>query len=262
MRLSKFGFCALLLAFLAPPEVTAETGRDYDAVWRNMIPSEDVKRQVQKLDQWLFADVQAVYQGPDVQGGPFKFVGALKQPPRFVERNLIDIRFSFFREQLTPSQNTRKVNLVFLGLPDLSMLEQGNFYDHFPPIFDPRLDLGERDGFHSFSQGKCLIERYRVGDVVAKAVAVIEFDPRKEHSEQSERMVLSCINRAFYFYFGFSNVLSLPDDVFVGHFDSSSTYLSMNPEKAVVVPPVLNPSNVGKSRLEILRRIAEDLTVR
>ena len=262
----------IMLCFMpAACQGASEDGseRSYDGVFDGLIiPSRYVER-IKLFDRMAFVGEHDRYVSAGLRKRTY---GASKQPryraavfyggtlsamPYFILGNAAVLRGSNFYPYLAEVREVSTADIIILGRETLLDMQTGPEGISPMEYLAASLGRGATVNRHVSDHGKCILFGAIENHVVLKTVAFLELDHTSEPSDEVQKAVIACINRAHYLHFGFSNVPNMDATSFVERGGVTKLF-RMNTDFSSYFPIFFQDGSMaGKSRYEVLRAYAE-----
>lgn len=267
MRAGRFtGFLAFLTVVMS--NANADGERNYEGVFAELELQQTSIELLKRHDRWVFADGQSKYIGlpkiaekglvTDRQN--ISFHGFLSRQNPYIglnEEMMVNVFFAGMLWSVNASANS---DILIYGAPSFEYLERPEFSEDYSKLTkvnsDPEVTL---DIVETVDE-KCRIYRSRSHFTILRTLAVVIPSPELEDKQAEQRKTISCVNRAIYFHFGFSNILNVSDEA-MSTFDTRRQGYTLN--RTVSLRPakrVLSGVFAGLERKAYLRRMAEYLS--
>lgn len=228
--------------------------RDYSDLLNDpRLTALDVER-VKRFDRWAFTNSQKFYYAPVRKRNLILKAGVLPKLRKHWSVNSQMLEHTAFHGIAWSASTLAEANLVFLGLEDDDLSKHTDIMEKFGVAAS--VDLLDSSSFSSLSSSGCYAERIIEGyDIIMTLVVKVGLKGDLTR-EQAQELVV-CLNKGYYYHFGFNNVAAIPDSQFVTRYkDGQGYYLS--PIDAAYAPVSFLRGNLnGETRKTVLRKLID-----
>ncbi|WP_417461285.1 hypothetical protein [Kordiimonas sp.] len=245
--------------------------RNYDGVFEGLNIHSRYVEKIKLFDRMAFADGQDKFVSAGLRkvtyGAGKKEIyqtavfygGTLTAKPNFVCGNAAVLRSNYFYPYLKEVTAAIDSDLVVVGSPALLDKKIGpegiSAMKYLAASIPKNVTLSR----HVLDQGDCVLFSLEGNYRVQKTIAFAALGHDQHPSDEVQQKVVSCINRAHYLHFGFSNVLKLEAGDLVERSGATNRF-RMDANMGVHFPIFFQDGSMaGKSRFDVLRAYAEQV---
>lgn len=255
----RISFVFFLFAVVSPPLVFAEGVESWEQQLNQAIDeanlSEEQKHHITKLDQWLFGEegevINTAAQLP-MRIGRVDF----DQNDDWIATNNELIRSVVFRENMTSVHDLKDADVVILQLT-----ASKNGRKKLPNGFNIPWQLPKDIEVIKDKLGvpNCYIVTLVKDNTNLKSMITTG---RKLSSPEDIANSIACINKGYFFHFGYRGVAELPNDIFTKKMKNSDNFAIDLGQILFPSPDVLSLDKAGMARSEIIFGIVRSIAER
>ena len=207
---------------------------------------------VRRFDRWAFTDTQRYYYAPAADMNYVAKTGMLTELSRYWQINSDMVEATLFFRALASTRDVAKANLVFVGLDGAEGSLESDTAEKFG--LGASVSFDTAGGFTPLSPSGCHARRIMDGFDILRTLIVIT-DLSEELSKERVRGLTACMNKGYYYHFGFNNVSAMPDEDFATHYREERGAYEFDVINAAAYAPIsfLRGKMNGKNRKQVLR---------